>query len=185
MGLSARVLLVSGSTRSGSTNTAVLHTAQTVTPDGVTTALYRGLAELPAFNPDDEQGTLPPAAVDLRQQIAAADAVLFCTPEYAGTLPGSFKNLLDWTVGGTEIYRKPVAWINVAAVGRGAGATASLELVLGYIGAEIIKPACIALPVRSDMIGSDGAIADRTVRGRLGDVWSAILLHLANRPGLS
>ncbi|WP_306796085.1 NAD(P)H-dependent oxidoreductase [Nocardia sp. XZ_19_369] len=26
-------------------------------------------------------------------------SVLFCTPEYAGTLPGSLKNLLDWTVG--------------------------------------------------------------------------------------
>ena len=36
----------------------------------------------------------------MRAAIAAADAVVFCTPEYAGTLPGSFKNLLDWTVGG-------------------------------------------------------------------------------------
>jgi len=47
--------------------------------------------------------------VKLRRQIAASDAVLFCTPEYAGALPGRFKNLLDWTVGGGEIYGKPVA----------------------------------------------------------------------------
>jgi NAD(P)H-dependent FMN reductase len=40
--------------------------------------------------------------------------VLFCTPEYAGALPGSFENLLDWTVGGGEMYRKPVAWINAS-----------------------------------------------------------------------
>ena len=58
----------------------------------------------------------------LRRQLADADAVLFCTPEYAGTLPGSLKNLLDWTVGGGELYGKPVAWINVANPGRGDGA---------------------------------------------------------------
>jgi NAD(P)H-dependent FMN reductase len=40
---------------------------------------------------------------DLRRQIEAADAVVFCTSEYAGALPGSFKNLLDWTVGGGEV----------------------------------------------------------------------------------
>jgi NAD(P)H-dependent FMN reductase len=39
-----------------------------------------------------------PAVVELRAAIAASDAVLFSTPEYAGALPGSFKDLLDWTV---------------------------------------------------------------------------------------
>jgi NAD(P)H-dependent FMN reductase len=41
--------------------------------------------------------------------------------EYAGTLPGSLKNLLDWTVGGGEIYGKPAGWINVAALSALAG----------------------------------------------------------------
>ena len=44
--------------------------------------------------------------MSLRSAIAECDAVVFCTPEYAGTLPGCFKNLLDWTVGGSEIYGK-------------------------------------------------------------------------------
>ena len=52
--------------------------------------------------------------------IADADAVMFSTPEYAGALPGSFLNLLDWTIGGGEIYEKPVAWINVATSPTGA-----------------------------------------------------------------
>jgi NAD(P)H-dependent FMN reductase len=79
--------------------------------------LYEGLANLPAFNPDDDREPLHPSVAELRQEIARADAVLFCTPEYAGALPGSFKNLLDWTVGGGEVYGKPAAWINVAARG--------------------------------------------------------------------
>jgi NAD(P)H-dependent FMN reductase len=77
------VLLVSGSTRSGSTNTAALATAAELAPDQVTAVRYGGLASLPAFNPDDDGDRLPEAVADLRERIAAADAVLFCTPEYA------------------------------------------------------------------------------------------------------
>src|SRR5438067_8496137 len=92
----ARILLISGSTRSGSTNAAALRTAAAVAPDGVTGVVYQGLADLPHFNPDDDHEPLHPRVAELRAQIARSDAVLFCTPEYAGALPGSFKNLLDW-----------------------------------------------------------------------------------------
>jgi chromate reductase, NAD(P)H dehydrogenase (quinone) len=117
-----RVLLVSGSTRAGLGNTAALVTAAAVAPGDVTAVVYDGLARLPAFNPDDDGDRVPAEVARLREEITAADAVLFCTPEYAGTLPGSFKNLLDWTVGGGQLYGKPTAWINVAAPGRGDGA---------------------------------------------------------------
>jgi NAD(P)H-dependent FMN reductase len=104
-----RILLISGSTRLGSTNTAALRTAQEVAPPGVATVLDQSLSVLPAFNPDDDHDPLPAPVAALRKEIAAADALLICTPEYAGTLPGSFKNLLDWLVGGTEIAAKPTA----------------------------------------------------------------------------
>ena len=104
--------------RTGSSNSAVLRTLQPLAPAGVGADLYERLGTLPHFNPDDDYEPLPPAVIELRAGIAAAGAVVFCTPEYAGALPGSFKNLLDWTVGGGEIYAKPVAWIN--ASGRAA-----------------------------------------------------------------
>jgi hypothetical protein len=75
---------------------------------------------------------VPPSAAELRRQLRDADGVLICTPEYAGALPGSFKNLLDWTVGGGETYGKPVAWINASM--RADGAHESLRAVLGYTG---------------------------------------------------
>src|SRR5882724_638043 len=109
-----RILLISGSTRGASANTAALRTLQSVAPASVTAELYDGLAGLPAFNPDDDGADVPQPVAALRADIATADAVVVCTPEYAGTLPGSFKNLLDWTVGGGELNGKPVAWLNVA-----------------------------------------------------------------------
>jgi chromate reductase, NAD(P)H dehydrogenase (quinone) len=173
------VLLLSGSTRHGSTNTAALRAAQQVAPEGVTTVLYDGLAALPAFNPDDDHDPLPPAVAGLRHEISKADAVLICTPEYAGALPGSFKNLLDWTVGGTEMYGKPTAWINVGAEGRGTHAHASLATVLGYINAAVIEPACQRVSVGRDAIGPDGMVADTDIRAHIADVLTIIRDYLA------
>ncbi|MDQ3150641.1 MAG: NAD(P)H-dependent oxidoreductase [Actinomycetota bacterium] len=174
----ATVLLVSGSMRSASTNTATLRTAQALAPDGVTMVRYAGLADLPAFSPDDDREPLPPAVAELRKQIATADAVLFCTPEYAGSLPGSFKNLLDWTVGGGEIYGKPVAWINVAPEGRGDKAHDTLATVLGYVGAVVVEPACRRLFVDRAAVGPDGMVSDENVRAGVADVLRTVMDHI-------
>jgi chromate reductase, NAD(P)H dehydrogenase (quinone) len=69
-----RILLISGSTRHGSGNTATLRTVQVIAPEGITAEMYEGLAALPAFNPDEDEQPPGPAA-DLRARIAAADAL--------------------------------------------------------------------------------------------------------------
>lgn len=172
------VLLISGSTRAASTNSAALRTVSVIAPDGVETVWYDGLADLPAFAPDDD-GAAHPAVVALREQLSRADAVLFSTPEYAGTLPGSLKNLLDWTVGGGDLYGKPVAWITVAPVGRGDGATATLRSVLGYVGADIDPDACRRLPVPREGVGPDGLVADPEFRSGATAVLRGLARHAA------
>ena len=166
-----RFLLVSGSTRSGSTNTAVLATAAAVAPPDVEVGLYAGLSTLPAFNPDDE-GAAPvdPAVGRLHAALAGADAVVFCTPEYAGSLPGSFKNLLDWTVGGPQLQAMPVGWVNVASIAAptgGAGAHSELATVLGYVGAVRVEEACRRAPMTRAAVTVDGTVDDAEVRGQL------------------
>ncbi|MEU5792190.1 NADPH-dependent FMN reductase [Streptomyces sp. NPDC047813] len=165
------ILLLSGSLRAGSGNEALLRTARAVAVRaGVEALVYDGLGRLPHFNPDDDREPLPAAVAGLRAAIDAADAVLICTPEYAGTLPGAFKNLLDWTVGGTEICDKPVAWVNVAAPGRGGGAEATLRTVLGYTGAAVVEAACARVPLGRGDVGEDGAVADPEIRRRVAEV---------------
>jgi chromate reductase len=139
---------------------------QAIAPVGVTTELYGGLATLPHFNPDHEGPRLPEPVAHLRAQIRAADAVLLSTPEYAGALPGSCKNLLDWTVGrrpSRSLNGKPVAWINAAP--RGAVlAHDSRRHVLGYVGAVVVEPACVAMPLTREEIGPDGLIVSSDLR---------------------
>lgn len=74
----ARILMISGSGRDGSTNTAVLGTAAELAPDGVTAELFTGLLALPLFNPDEDRGdaTPHPAIVAMRAAVAAADGRL-------------------------------------------------------------------------------------------------------------
>ena len=58
---------------------------------------------------------------ELRTLVHRADALVICTPEYTGALPGSLKNLLEWLIGDGDtrsLYRKPVAWINASPTGR-------------------------------------------------------------------
>ncbi|MEU3727337.1 NADPH-dependent FMN reductase [Streptomyces sp. NPDC031705] len=172
------VLLLSGSLRAGSTNETVLRTARSVAAEAtppLRTVLYDGLGGLPHFNPDDDTDPLPAPVAGLRAAIAEASAVLICAPEYAGGLPGSFKNLLDWTVGGTEICDKPVAWVNAAAPGRGGGAEAALRTVLGYTGAAVVDPACARIPVDRQAVGADGTLADPAARERLAGVLALLV----------
>ena len=168
-----RILLISGSTRRGSGNTAALRTVQALAPDGITAEMYDGRGGLPAFRPFVAAGPRGRGA-DLWARIAAAGALLFCTPEYAGTLPGSLKNLLDWTVGGGEIYGKPVGWVNVAVGGRGTGAEEHLAMVLRYVGAVAVDGACVRVPLPREAVGPDGIITDPEIRTALGAALTAL-----------
>jgi NAD(P)H-dependent FMN reductase len=168
-----KLLLISGSLRAGSTNSATLRTAVTLAPDGIETTIYDGMGRLPHFNPDDDPtdgSGLDPEVAALRAALAEADALLLSTPEYAGALPGSFKNLLDWTVGGGQTYEMPVAWINVsgqAAPSGGADAHDSLRKVLGYTGSRIVEEACLRVPLARADVGEDGLIAPPPARARI------------------
>ena len=184
-----RFLLISGSVRRGSTNVALLRTAQSVSAEsrpglpGTVGALYGGLTDLPHFNPDDDRIPLPPAVADLRLQVGHADAVIFSTPEYAGALPGSLKNLLDWTIGGGEIYEKPVAWVNVSAAPTGAAdAYRSLRTVLTYASCRIVGEACVAIPVTRAQVGPDGLIADPLVRTAVASMLDRVRRFVVDQP---
>src|SRR4051794_1815298 len=180
------LLLVSGSLRAGSTNSAALHTAAALATAGVTAKLYDGMRELPHFNPDDDAEGRPvhAAVAAMRGAVARADALLICTPEYAGALPGALKNLLEWTVGDAGTYEKAVGWINVAGPASPTGAADahdSLRKVLGYVGADVVEAACRRVPVTRQDVGADGLIANETARREIEMTVAALADHVRQR----
>lgn len=161
----------------------MLRTLQAVAPPEVVANVYEGVADLPHFNPDDDVDPLHPAVAALRSQIRMSDALLFSTPEYAGALPGSFKNVLDWTIGDDEagsIYDKPVAWVNASS--RGAvEAHQSLRLVLGYAKAVVVEAACAHNPVTAAMVGDDGLISVPAIRAELAKALTELGRHVVHQ----
>lgn len=90
------ILAIIGSLRKHSYNRMVYEVVKGMLPPGVTMD-EANIADLPPYNDDvrQEQG-YPPPVQRLREQIAAADAVLFISPEYNYSVPGFLKNAIDW-----------------------------------------------------------------------------------------
>jgi chromate reductase len=177
VGAMTRILLISGSTREGSLHTAALRTAARLAPADITASLYDGLRSLPAFVPAEP--TSPGAVALLRHRVNGSDAVLFSTPEYGGSLPGSLKNLLDWLADGGELDGKPAAWLSVAAPGQDEGARATLETVLAHGNARLLRSACIRLPLRPEAVDEQGAVADPRLHMALLDALRALARSVA------
>jgi chromate reductase len=86
---------ISGSLRKGSYNTAALRAAAELLPDQMTLDVA-DIAQFPLYNEDVRQAGFPAPVQKLRDQILAADALLFVTPEYNYSVPGVLKNAIDW-----------------------------------------------------------------------------------------
>jgi len=152
--LPMKILAVSGSLQAGSSNTALLRLAQSVTPEGVEVLLYASLADLPYFNPDLDGDPAPAPVADLRGQMLAADGVLLASPEYAHGMPGALKNALDWLVGSGELYSKPVAVLSASPRPTGGVyAREALERTLRAQGATVILSATVQVPPKEASTG--------------------------------
>jgi chromate reductase len=161
-----RVLCLSGSLRRVSSNTAVLLAARQLAAPTLELAFYDGLAGLPLFNPDDEVDPLPAAVLALRQAVQRSDALLIACPEYAHGIPGAFKNLLDWLVGGLEFPGKPVALINTS--GRGSQhAQAALREVLATMSARLLDEVAITVPLPGAGCSVESILANEERRAEL------------------
>ena len=132
-----KILAIPGSLRATSSNAAIVRAAARVAPAGVEVAVYDGLGTLPHFSPDLDVEPLPAPVRDLRARIAAADALMISSPEYAHGMPGSLKNALDWLVSALEAMDKRVLLLS-ASPGGAAHAHAQLAEVLRTMNLKLV-----------------------------------------------
>jgi chromate reductase len=136
-----KILAVSGSLRRDSHNTRLLRVAAAAAPEGIEVELWDGIRDLPLYDQDLEDSPLPESVRRLRDDWAAADAILFATPEYNGSVPGVLKNAVDWASrprGSAALANKDVAVIGASTGQFGAmWAQTDLRKILGTAGARV------------------------------------------------
>jgi chromate reductase, NAD(P)H dehydrogenase (quinone) len=168
-----RILAVSGSLRAGSFNTSLLRAALEAAPEGVELELWEGIADLPLYD-EDLEGDEPESVRRLRDDWAEADAILFSTPEYNGSVPGGLKNAIDWASRPkleAVLRNKPVAVIGASSGQFGAlWAQQDLKRILGIAGARVVGT---EIPVGRayEHIDAEGRLLD-------GEIFEQLRLHL-------
>lgn len=180
--MSISVLAISGSLRAESFNTALLRTAQTLAPDGMTIEIA-DISGVPLYREEVYQAGFPPAVERLREQIRAADALLIATPEYNFSFSGVLKNAIDWASRppSQPFDGKPMA-IAGASAGRMGTARAQYHLRQVFVGlnGQILNKPELMIGGASNAFGEGGQLTDETARKVLGDLLKALAAAAGN-----
>jgi chromate reductase len=164
---------ISGSLRPGSSNHNILRYLEKICPADFNFFIYDSLAEIPPFDPGNDNESPPKPVSELRNFITNADAIIICTPEYAYGVPGQLKNALDWTVSSGSFSGKPTALITASTGGENAHA--ALVKILGAIDADLLQDATLLISFIRSKMSSEGNINDAETGKSLKAVFNAVL----------
>jgi chromate reductase len=168
-----RFAVMVGSLRRGSFNAAIARALPTLAPDGVSIEPLGSVGDFPLYNHDVQDQGFPPAAIAMAEAIAAADGVIFVTPEYNHSVPGVLKNAIDWLsrLPNQPFAGKPVA-IQSASPSLFGGLRAQLHLrnIFVFLDARALnKPEVIIPQVHTKIDPATGEVTDPATRGFLAD----------------
>jgi NAD(P)H-dependent FMN reductase len=178
------ILAIAGSLRQKSYNAMLLRAAAELAPAGTTveTASIQGI---PLYDGDVEAAGIPAAVLALKDRIAAAPGVLLVTPEYNNSLPGAFKNAIDWTSRppadlGRVYSGRPIGVIGATPGPGGTGmAQAGWLPVLRTLGTLPFFGARVQVANAGKVFDEDGRLVDPAVRGQVEKYMAAFAAFVA------
>ena len=170
------VLAICGSLRTGSYNRAALRTAIELKPPGMAIETA-DISAFPLYNEDVRAQGFPPPVETVRRQIAAADALLFVTPEYNYSMSGVLKNAIDWASRPPDqpFAGKPVA-IMGAAAGMAGSARAQYDLrrCCVFLDMHPLNKPEVLIGQAQTKFDAEGRFTDEVGRGLIRDLLVAL-----------
>ena len=165
-----QVLGICGSLRQKSYNMAALRAAGELMPPGLKLRIT-SIAELPIYNFDVQEKGFPAPATKLRDEILAADALLFASPEYNWTVGAPLKNAIDWMsrFQPQPFNNKPAALFS-ATGGPLGGARGQYDLrrILDGLGVHWLRKPEVFIGMSAGKF-AEGKLTDETTRKFLTD----------------
>jgi chromate reductase len=179
----AKVSLIgmSGSLRAGSFSNAILETLREAFADRADLQVY-DLAPIPLYNQDFEGDKRPPAVQRMLADIAAADGLVLCAPEFNHSIPGVLKNAIDWAsrpAFTSVLAYKPVA---IMATSRGPlGGARCLEHMKTTLDSCLsrVSLAREVIITAAETRIKDGRLVDEVCLGFAGGAIDALLKEIA------
>jgi chromate reductase, NAD(P)H dehydrogenase (quinone) len=144
-----------------------------------------GIRDIPLYDGDVEVAGIPPTVSALKDRVAGAAAVLLVTPEYNNSLPGVFKNAIDWlSRPSKDIPRvfggKPVGLIGATP---GAGGTrlsqAAWLPVLRTLGTEPWFGKQLYVANAASVFDAQGNLVDSKIEQLLRDYLAGFAAYVA------
>jgi chromate reductase, NAD(P)H dehydrogenase (quinone) len=167
-----KVLGISGSLRRGSYNSALLRAATRLMPPEATLEVA-GIRGIPLYDADVEAQGIPATVSQLKEAIVSADGVLLVTPEYNNSLPGVFKNAIDWLSRPASDIRRVFGGRPFAVIGASPGGFGTLLSqtawlpVLRTLGTQPWFGARLMVSRAGTVFDEAGALKDATVEEHL------------------
>ena len=182
-----KVLGISGSLRRGSHNSALLRAATALMPEGATleVATIRGI---PLYDADIEAQGIPAAVAQLKEAVVAADGVLLVTPEYNNSIPGVFKNAIDWLSRPAADARRVFGGRRFALIGASPGAwgtTLSQSAwlpVLRTLGVQLWTGGRLMVARAGNVFDESGALKDAAIEEQLKQFLAGYVAFLRRTP---
>ena len=181
------IIGISGSLRRGSYNAALLSAAAQLMPDNAQLRIgtIRGI---PLYDGDLEAADgVPKPVTALKDAIAGADGMLLATPEYNNSIPGVFKNAIDWlSRPPADIQRvfggKPGALIGASPGGFGTILSQNAWLpVLRTLGVELWSEGRLLVSRAQGVFDESGSLTDTGITDRLRDFLRGFVAFAGSR----
>jgi FMN reductase len=170
MGDAVRIVGLGGSLRPGSTSLAALRVALegVASADVHTEVLSIRDLGLPLYTPEHAP---PAAALRLADAVHGADALIWSSPTYQGSVSGAFKNALDWLVLLADrdppyLTGKPVGLITTAGGVQGLQAINTMEFSVRALRGWAV-PLVLPLPHSWETFDPDGRLTDERTADQL------------------
>jgi chromate reductase, NAD(P)H dehydrogenase (quinone) len=161
-----KIAVVVGSLRKDSFNRQLAHAVTSLAPADFAFE-YLDIGGLPLYS-QDYDADYPEVARHLKQQIEAADGLLFVTPEYNRSIPGVLKNALDWgsRPWGTNSWRgKPGAVLGTSVGATGTALSQQhLRNVLAYLDVPLLGQPEMFIKHDASRINEKGEIVSEDTR---------------------
>ncbi len=169
---SIKILGISGSLRHASIHSGLLRAFSELLPEGASMEIA-DINAIPLYDADDDGPTQPEGVVRFKDQILAADLLVFASPEYNGSFSGVLKNAIDWAtrpVGESSLSGKLAVVMTSAGRSGGAKNLAMLRAVLGNVNTTVmLRPEFALSLARQKFDAETGDLLDGEVRKELAN----------------